>query len=106
MGPISNGRSCRSAGSGSPRTKFPRRFASSPRWSWIRRGRSPAMSANVVVTGGSRGLGLGVVRRLAAEGYHVIAVARHMSEQLAAAIEAAGQSGTGSVHFAPVVLGV
>ena len=30
---------------------------------------------NVVVTGGSRGLGLGIARKLAGEGYHVIAVA-------------------------------
>jgi 3-oxoacyl-[acyl-carrier protein] reductase len=63
------------------------------------------MPASVLVTGGSRGLGLGVVRRLAAEGYGVIAVARHMSDELAAAIDTAGQSGTGSVHFAPFDLG-
>jgi len=31
---------------------------------------------NVIVTGGSRGLGLGLARRLAAAGYRVIALAR------------------------------
>jgi 3-oxoacyl-[acyl-carrier protein] reductase len=59
------------------------------------------MPASVLVTGGSRGLGLGVVRRLAAEGYRVIAVARHMSEELEAAMEPRGESECGSVHFAP-----
>jgi len=38
----------------------------------------------VVVTGGSRGLGLGIVRRLACAGYTVVAVARAMHDQLAA----------------------
>src|SRR6266850_298406 len=37
---------------------------------------------NVVVTGGSRGLGLGILRRLTAEGYGAVAVARHMIERL------------------------
>jgi 3-oxoacyl-[acyl-carrier protein] reductase len=54
---------------------------------------------SVVVTGGSRGLGLGIARRLAAEGYRVIAVARHMNDQLAAAIEQATESGAGLLHF-------
>ena len=31
---------------------------------------------NVLITGASRGLGLGIARKLAAEGYCVIAVAR------------------------------
>jgi 3-oxoacyl-[acyl-carrier protein] reductase len=53
---------------------------------------------NVVVTGGSKGLGLGIVRRLAAEGYCAIAVARSKSDQLASAIE---QAIPGSVQFAP-----
>src|SRR2546429_3739044 len=37
--------------------------------------RSCAGMRNVLVTGGSRGLGLGIVRRLAAAGYRAIAVA-------------------------------
>ena len=41
---------------------------------------------NVVVTGGSRGLGLGIAQRLAADGFRVIAVARNESEALCDAI--------------------
>jgi 3-oxoacyl-[acyl-carrier protein] reductase len=37
---------------------------------------------NVLVTGGSRGIGLAIVRRLAAAGYNVIAVARRESDEL------------------------
>ena len=41
---------------------------------------------NVIVTGGSRGLGLAVCQRLAASGYRAIAVARKETPELAAAI--------------------
>jgi 3-oxoacyl-[acyl-carrier protein] reductase len=41
---------------------------------------------NVIVTGGSRGLGLGIARKLATAGYRVIAIAREQSEQLASAM--------------------
>lgn len=41
---------------------------------------------NVVVTGASRGLGLAIARRLATEGFNVIAVARGESDALRAAI--------------------
>lgn len=37
---------------------------------------------NVIVTGGSRGLGLAIVRRLVDDGYRVIAVARRESEEV------------------------
>ena len=37
---------------------------------------------NVLVTGGSRGLGLGVAKALTAAGYGVIAIARHESQEL------------------------
>jgi 3-oxoacyl-[acyl-carrier protein] reductase len=60
---------------------------------------------NVVVTGGSRGLGLGIVRRLAANGYRAVAVARRMSTQLAAAIEESEVARPGSIHFIPFDLG-
>ncbi|MDQ2801229.1 MAG: SDR family oxidoreductase, partial [Pseudomonadota bacterium] len=40
---------------------------------------------NVIVTGGSRGLGLGIARRLAGSGFRVIAIARQEGTALAAA---------------------
>jgi 3-oxoacyl-[acyl-carrier protein] reductase len=60
---------------------------------------------NVIVTGGSRGLGLGIVRRLICEGYCAIAVARQMNDQLASTIDHAEQSHPGSLHFMPFDLG-
>jgi 3-oxoacyl-[acyl-carrier protein] reductase len=63
------------------------------------------MMRNVVVTGGSRGLGLGIVRRLTAEGYRAVAIARQMNDQLAATMERAEQSHPGSLHFMPFDLG-
>jgi 3-oxoacyl-[acyl-carrier protein] reductase len=55
----------------------------------------------VIVTGGSRGLGLGIVRRLICEGYCAVAVARHMNDQLSSTIEQVEQSRPGSLHFRP-----
>jgi 3-oxoacyl-[acyl-carrier protein] reductase len=40
---------------------------------------------NIIVTGGSRGLGLGIARKLVMAGYRVIALARHKSEELKSA---------------------
>ena len=59
----------------------------------------------VLVTGASRGLGLGIVRRLVCEGYCAIAVARHMNDELASTIEHAGHAHPGSLHFLPFDLG-
>jgi len=56
---------------------------------------------NVIVTGGSRGLGLAIVRRLTADGYRALAVARQMNDQLASAMAEADQSRPGSLHFIP-----
>ncbi len=53
---------------------------------------------SVIVTGGSRGLGLGIAQLLCAEGYQVIAVARGESEPLAAAI-AENDAKSGAIHF-------
>lgn len=46
---------------------------------------------NIIVTGGTRGIGLGIVRRLAEAGYRTIAVARTQTEELAEI--------SGEVHF-------
>jgi 3-oxoacyl-[acyl-carrier protein] reductase len=56
---------------------------------------------NVIVTGGSRGLGLGIARRLAAAGYRVIAVARKETHQLTSAMEEAERDNAGSLRFVP-----
>ncbi len=53
----------------------------------------------VIVTGGSRGLGLGIARALAEEGYGVVAVARKASEALAEAQAAVAAGGRGALHF-------
>ncbi|MET3324974.1 SDR family NAD(P)-dependent oxidoreductase [Bradyrhizobium diazoefficiens] len=50
---------------------------------------------NVLVTGGSRGIGLAIGKRLAGTGYNVIAAARRESDELRAAI---GES-EGRLHF-------
>src|ERR1700731_2287951 len=51
---------------------------------------------NVLVTGGSRGIGFAISRRLASAGFNVIAVARRESDELRAAISEAKQ---GNLHF-------
>jgi 3-oxoacyl-[acyl-carrier protein] reductase len=54
---------------------------------------------NVIVSGGSRGLGLAMARVLAAAGYRVIAVARGNTEELRAASRAAAEAGRGAIEF-------
>jgi 3-oxoacyl-[acyl-carrier protein] reductase len=56
---------------------------------------------SVIVTGGSRGLGLCVARRLSLEGYRVVAIARQMNDQLACAAAQADQKSSGSLRFIP-----
>ena len=53
---------------------------------------------NVIVTGGSRGLGLAVARTLAAAYYRIIALARGSTEELTAASRTAADSG-GAIEF-------
>jgi 3-oxoacyl-[acyl-carrier protein] reductase len=53
--------------------------------------------ANVIVTGGSRGIGLAIAQALAANDYTVIAIARQQTRELAAAAEEAPNS----LYFIP-----
>ena len=54
---------------------------------------------NVIVTGGSRGLGLAMACALSAAGYRIIALARNSTEELVAASRAAADSGRGAIEF-------
>jgi 3-oxoacyl-[acyl-carrier protein] reductase len=54
---------------------------------------------SVIVTGGSRGLGLGISEALAASGFAVYAVARKISTELERSIEAVNGEGKGALHF-------
>ena len=56
---------------------------------------------NVIVTGGSRGLGLGIARTLRAAGYRVVAVARSGGDLLASAVHESPAEGPGTLHFMP-----
>ncbi len=60
---------------------------------------------NVVVTGGSRGLGLAIVSGLAAAGYRVIAIARTETEELRSAAATAEREKMGAVQFRAFDLG-
>jgi 3-oxoacyl-[acyl-carrier protein] reductase len=53
---------------------------------------------NVVVTGASRGLGLGIARVLKQDGYQVLSIARTKGEALEAAMQEVGR---GELHFVP-----
>ena len=52
---------------------------------------------NVIVTGGSRGLGLGIARKLNEAGFRVIAVARKENDELASAMQEAERANPGIV---------
>jgi 3-oxoacyl-[acyl-carrier protein] reductase len=53
---------------------------------------------NIIITGGSRGLGLSMVCELAGEGYRIIAVARSLTAELSRARESMN-AGTGAIEF-------
>ncbi len=59
----------------------------------------------VLVTGASRGLGLGIARKLAGEGHHVIALARQKSKQVTEAMTEAKSAKHGALDFVPFDLG-
>jgi 3-oxoacyl-[acyl-carrier protein] reductase len=54
---------------------------------------------NVIVTGGSRGLGFAIARKLVAAGYRVIAIARHESDQLTCAMRGEESGHQGALIF-------
>jgi 3-oxoacyl-[acyl-carrier protein] reductase len=54
---------------------------------------------NVIVTGGSRGLGLAISSTLAASGYRVIAIARSESQEIQQAISNLGGGGEERLNF-------
>jgi 3-oxoacyl-[acyl-carrier protein] reductase len=58
---------------------------------------------NVVVTGGSRGIGLGIARRAIEAGFRAIAIARKESKELMSAIEEVERrpEGSGMLRFVP-----
>ncbi len=53
------------------------------------------------MTGGSRGLGLGIARRLSESGFCAIAIARKETDEFAAAKQEAEVIRPGSLHFVP-----
>jgi 3-oxoacyl-[acyl-carrier protein] reductase len=59
----------------------------------------------ILITGGSRGLGLGIARKLIASGYDVITVARKDNKDLSAALAQAKRAKNGALHFVPFDLG-
>ena len=54
---------------------------------------------NVIVTGGSRGLGLAIARKLATAGYSVIAIARNERQELGIAIREVEREARGALRF-------
>jgi 3-oxoacyl-[acyl-carrier protein] reductase len=56
---------------------------------------------NAIVTGGSRGLGLGIARKLIDAGFRAIVIARNESDELAAAKIAVEQTHPDTLHFVP-----
>jgi 3-oxoacyl-[acyl-carrier protein] reductase len=65
----------------------------------------PEAIRSVLVTGGSRGLGLAIAQKLAGAGYSVIAVARRKSKELTAAMAECERAGPGAIHFRAFDLG-
>ena len=62
-------------------------------------------SRNVLITGASRGLGLGIASKLSAAGYCVIALARKETKELTATMAQAKRGEHGALHFVSFDLG-
>lgn len=54
---------------------------------------------NVIVTGGSRGLGLAIAQKLVASGYRVVAIARNETEELQQVMAESESQRPGAFHF-------
>jgi 3-oxoacyl-[acyl-carrier protein] reductase len=54
---------------------------------------------NVIVTGGSRGIGFAIARKLASSGYRAVAIGRRSNEELARAIEQVRTEASGALEF-------
>lgn len=54
---------------------------------------------SIIVTGGTRGLGLSIATRLTASGFRVIAIARNDTAELRAAAAESERTGRGELHF-------
>jgi NAD(P)-dependent dehydrogenase (short-subunit alcohol dehydrogenase family) len=67
--------------------------------------RASKTARSVLVTGGSRGLGLAIAQKLVAAGYQTITLARSESKEVAAAIAHAKQEGQGALSFVLFDLG-
>jgi 3-oxoacyl-[acyl-carrier protein] reductase len=59
----------------------------------------------IIVTGGSRGLGLGITRKLVTAGYRVVAIARNPGEQLTSAMRELDKDDQSSLLFRSFDLG-
>ncbi len=59
---------------------------------------------NVIVTGGSRGLGLGIARKLILSGFRAIAIARKETSDLVAAKSEIEPTHPGALNFVPADL--
>ena len=59
----------------------------------------------VLVTGGSRGLGLAISQKLCGAGYRVVAIARRKNKNLTSALADAKRATKGELHFVPFDLG-
>lgn len=54
---------------------------------------------NVIVTGGSRGLGLAIAEKLGGDGFQVIAIARNATDAFSAASKRVAEAGQGALQF-------
>src|ERR1700686_4272459 len=93
---------CRATKSPRP-SRLCRRLTSARPANW--RGAMPKAARTVLVTGASRGLGLGIARELAGAGYDVIALARQKTKHVTDAMAEAKRHKHGGLHFVSFDLG-